>query len=344
LYFCVLLRDECRRSVDEKDSILPFGDGFYRWGAVGLRKAIAPKRCEPYRADGRKAEAMAAEAERFRVVTMKVLTMQLNSVTVMDIIAYSGAAMGIIFALTGYGAGASGFCGVFVMIMLAAEFFLPLRALGSYFHAAMNGVAASDRLFRILDMEEPERGGIEIGQKHDMMLEGLRFAYDEGREILRDITMEFPQGGFVSIVGESGSGKSTIASILSGRSRKYRGNATVGGVELSEIDEASLMKNVTYIDHNSYLFKGTVEENLRLAKPDASEQALWRALGRVKLSGFLIAQAGLQTSVAENGANLSGGQRQRLALGGGLCTTARCIYLMKRHPTSMLRARTTLRR
>ncbi|MGI5900268.1 MAG: ABC transporter ATP-binding protein/permease [Christensenellales bacterium] len=271
-----------------------------------------------YQADGRKAEEMAEEAETFRVVTMKVLTMQLNSVTIMDIIAYSGAAAGLIFALIGYRSGSTTFLGSFVMIMLAAEFFLPLRALGSYFHTAMSGVAASDRLFRILDIEEPKQGQVEIGKSFDMTLSHLSFAYDDSRDILHDINMEFPHGGFFSIVGESGSGKSTIASILTGRSRKYTGSAAIGGVELSEIREESLMKNVTCIDHNSYLFKGTVEENLRLGKLDASRDEIWQALDRVKLSGFLRREKGLDTSVAENGANLSGGQRQRLALARGL--------------------------
>ncbi len=271
-----------------------------------------------YQADARKAEEMAEESETFRVVTMRVLTMQLNSVTIMDIIAYSGAAAGLIFALIGYRSGTTSFWGSFVMIMLAAEFFLPLRALGSYFHTAMSGVAASDRLFRILDIDDPMPVFAQVGERYDMALKGVSFSYDGSREILQDINMEFPQGGFYSIVGESGSGKSTIAAILTGRSRRYSGSATIGGVELSEIREESLMKNVTCIDHNGYLFKGTVEENLLLGKPDASREELWQGLERVKLDGFLLAEKGLDTHVAENGANLSGGQRQRLALARGL--------------------------
>lgn len=271
-----------------------------------------------YQADERKAKEMAVEAEHFRVVTMKVLTMQLNSITVMDIIAYSGAAAGLIFALLGYRNGATSFWGSLVLIMLAAEFFLPLRALGSYFHTAMSGVAASDRLFRILDLEEPPPGQAQVGEQYDMALADLSFAYEEQREILHDISMEFPQGGFVSIVGESGSGKSTIAAILTGRIRSYTGRAVIGGVELSQVREASLMQQVTCIDHNSYLFKGTVEENLRLGKPQATAEELWQTLGRVNLRGFLMGEQGLQTHVAEGGANLSGGQRQRLALARGL--------------------------
>lgn len=271
-----------------------------------------------YQADERKAQELAEESEHFRVVTMKVLTMQLNSITIMDIIAYGGAAAGLIFALLGYHSGATTFWGCFVIIMLSAEFFLPLRALGSYFHTAMNGMAASDKLFRILDLPEPKQGTGEIGSTHAIVLDHLDFSYDESRQILTDICITIPQGSFVSIVGESGSGKSTIASILTGRSKHYSGSATIGPLELSQIREDSLMQNITCISHNSYLFKGTVEENLRLGKPNATEDELWQALDRVKLRDFLLAEGGLFTPVAENGSNLSGGQRQRLALARGL--------------------------
>lgn len=271
-----------------------------------------------YQADEKKAQELAQESEHFRAVTMKVLTMQLNSITVMDIIAYGGAALGLIIALLGYRSGVTDLWGCFVIVMLSAEFFLPLRALGSYFHTAMNGMAASERMFRILDMEEPDEGGLDVGAEHGAELSDLSFTYDGSREILHGINMEFPQGGFVSIVGESGSGKSTVAAILTGRCRRYDGSASIGGRELKTLREESVMKNVTCIEHKSYLFKGTVEENLLLGNPDADEAGLWRVLERVKLSDFLRAEQGLKTPVAENGANLSGGQRQRLALARGL--------------------------
>lgn len=271
-----------------------------------------------FQADGEKAREMAEESERFRVVTMRVVTMQLNSVTVMDIIAYGGAAAGMILAVTGYYAGTIGLWGCFVIIMLSAEFFLPLRTLGSYLHTAMNGLAASDKMFRILDLEEPARGAAEIAGEYGMRLSNLRFTYDGSREVLRGVDMDIPQGRFISIVGESGSGKSTIASILTGRCRRYEGSAAIGPHELSAVREESLMAHVTRVNHDSYLFKGTVEDNLRLGKPEADEAELWRALERVRLKEFLLQGEGLKTPVAERGANFSGGQRQRLALARAL--------------------------
>ena len=279
-----------------------------------------------YQADGSKAEDMAEQSEKFRKITMKVLTMQLNSITIMDIIAYGGAAVGLIFSLSAFSGGVISFWDCFVMIMLAAEFFLPLRTLGSYFHTAMNGMAASDKMFRILDMEEPTERKVTVGVDKSISLKNLGFSYDGERQVLNDITMDMAQGSFTAIVGESGSGKSTIASILAGRSIGYSGTAMLGGANIGEIAEDDLMRTVTYIGHNSYLFKGTVAENLRLGRPDASDDELWTALRQVRIDVFLSGQQGLNTCIDENGVNLSGGQRQRLALARALLHDAH-IYI-----------------
>ena len=130
--------------------------------------------------------------------------------------------------------------------------------------------------------------------------------------------MEFPKGGFVSIVGESGCGKSTVAAVLMGRNRGYGGSVKIGGRELKCIGEAELMKNITYVSHQSYLFKGTVRENLLMGKQDASDQELWETLKRVNLAGFLKSGGGLDTLLTEKASNLSGGQCQRLALARAL--------------------------
>lgn len=271
-----------------------------------------------YQADEYKAEEMAVEAEHFRKITMKVLTMQLNSITIMDIVAYGGAAAGLILSLNAFSQGAVSFWGCFVMIMLAAEFFLPLRALGSYFHTAMNGMAASEKMFRVLDMEEPASRCKTAGDDKSLHIETLSFSYDGERQVLSELSIEIPEGSFVAIVGESGSGKSTIASILTGRSTGYSGKARLGGADISAITESELMRTITYIGHSSYLFKGTVAENLRLGNPDATNQALWDVLNQVRIADFLTAQQGLTTPIEEGASNLSGGQRQRLALARAL--------------------------
>lgn len=271
-----------------------------------------------YQADEFKQQEMNEQAESFRKITMKVLTMQLNSITIMDLIAYGGAALGVILAATQFASGKIGLDGCLLIILLSADFFIPMRLLGSYFHIAMNGMAASDKIFRLLDLPEPEpkTGSVPAGCTIECW--NLRFSYEPEREILHGADMSFPRGSFTAVVGESGCGKSTVSAILMGRNKNYSGSVTVGGTELSEIDEGSLMHAVTYVSHRSYLFKGSVRANLLMGKPDASDAELWQVLERVNLADFLRGEDGLDTQLAERAANLSGGQCQRLALARAL--------------------------
>ena len=271
-----------------------------------------------YQADEFKHREMNEQSERFRKITMKVLTMQLNSITIMDLIAYGGAALGVILAVTQFRAGHVDLAGCILIILLAADFFLPMRMLGSFFHIAMNGMAASDKIFRLLDLPEPEQKTETVPADCSIECRNLHFSYEADREILHGVDMAFPKGSFTAIVGESGCGKSTIASILMGRNKGYSGAVTVGGVALSEISEGSLMEHFTYISHQSYLFKGTVRENLLMARRDAGEEEAWRVLEQVKLADFLRGEKGLDTVLNEKASNLSGGQCQRLALARAL--------------------------
>ena len=271
-----------------------------------------------YQSDDFKQDQMNEEAEKFRRITMKVLTMQLNSITIMDLIAYGGAALGMVMAVTQFQAGKVELAGCLLIILLSADFFIPMRQLGSFFHIAMNGMAASDKIFRLLDLPEPDQGTQSVPADYPITCRNLRFAYEENREIIHGIDLNFPVGGFTAIVGESGCGKSTIASILMGRNRGYGGSVKIGGVELSELSEASLMENITYISHQSYIFKGTVRDNLRMGKSAASDEQLWAALEQVNLADFLRSENGLDTLLTERGGNLSGGQCQRLALARAL--------------------------
>lgn len=271
-----------------------------------------------YQSDAYKNEQMNVESEKFRKITMKVLTMQLNSITIMDLVAYGGAALGMIMAVTQYRDYHVSLQGCLLIIVLSADFFIPMRQLGSFFHIAMNGMAASDKIFKLLDMPEQNQGEQEIGEDCTIVCSELSFGYEEDKEILHNISMSFPKGSFTAIVGESGSGKSTIAGILTGHNRQYRGSVTIGGISLPEIKEASLMKNVTYVSHNSYLFKGTVRDNLLMGNPQASDEELWKALEQVKLADFLRNEKGLDTELTEKASNLSGGQCQRLAFARAL--------------------------
>lgn len=271
-----------------------------------------------YQADAFKHREMNEQSEHFRKITMKVLTMQLNSITIMDLIAYGGAALGVILATLQFQAGKVDLFGCIMIILLGADFFLPMRILGSFFHIAMNGMAASDKIFRLLDLPEPEQKNAVVPEDCSIECENLRFAYEADREVLHGVSLSFPKGSFTAIVGESGCGKSTISAILMGRNKGYAGKITVGGVSLSKISEDSLMKNITYVSHQSYLFKGTVRENLLMANPKDCDDVLWDVLEQVNLADFLRGENGLDTMLNEKASNLSGGQCQRLALARAL--------------------------
>lgn len=266
-----------------------------------------------YQADEYKNLEMNRESEHFRKVTMAVLTMQLNSVTIMDFVAYGGAALGILLATRAFAAEELGLANVIFMILLSADFFLPMRRLGSYFHVAMNGMAASDKIFKFLSEDEPQEKTITVNGG-DLELKGLHFSYDKDREILHGIDMSIPRGSFIGIVGESGSGKSTIASLLTARNTADDGKLLIDGKDVNTICEESLMKSITYVGFGSVFFKGTVRENLLLADPGAADEKLWNILSDCALANDFESENGLDTLLLENAGNLSGGQKQRLAL------------------------------
>ena len=272
-----------------------------------------------YQADERKNVEMNEKAEEFRRITMKVLTMQLNSVSVMDIVAYAGSAVGVVIAIIQVKNGTITLPQAFLIIMLAADFFLPLRLLGSFFHVAMNGMAASDKLFKLLDTKEDEHG-TEIPENldGDIKIKDLSFSYDNEKTVLNDISATFKKHELISIVGESGCGKSTLASLLCGTTKGYSGGITIGGVEIKDIDEKTLMNNITAVNFNSYIFAGTVRENMLIADKSASDEKMIEALKMVNLWSFLSEQNGLDTKLNQQGSNFSGGQRQRLAIARAL--------------------------
>lgn len=274
-----------------------------------------------YQADARRHEKMNEEAEHFRVVTMKVLKMQLNSIIVMDIVALGGAAAGIAAGLLSFQAGELHLGGMLAVLLLSADFFIPMRQLGSFFHVAMNGMAASDKIFRLLDIEEDRSVGKQLPGEtvsHAVAAKALHFSYEADRKILNGIDLTIKEGSFTALVGKSGCGKSTIASLLLGQAEGYEGSLRLGDQEVREMSGQDLKREITLVSMNSYLFGGTVRENLKMAKPDASEEELWQVLKLVKLDEFLQGQGGLDTVLIEAGSNLSGGQRQRLALARAL--------------------------
>ena len=268
-----------------------------------------------YQADKARHEVMDEEAERFRAVTMRVLRTQLNSIVFMDVGAFGGAAAGMGMALWLLSVGSIDFTEVLLVALLSVDFFRPLRRLGSYFHVAMSGMAASDRIFNLLDLKEPTEGGTQVPAQGDhLLMSHVSFSWDGGREVLHDVSVDIPSVGLTAIVGESGSGKSTIAALLAGRAEGYEGKLLLGGRPLAHFDRKALARYVTTVPAASYLFAGTVKDNLLMGHPRASEEDMWSVLEGVDLAAFLRAQDGLDTRIEKRGENLSGGQRQRLAL------------------------------
>ena len=272
-----------------------------------------------YSADARKHEEMNGAAESFRKATMRLLTMQLNSITVMDLFAFGGAAVGMIAVLWQFSCGAATFAAAFSIVFLSSEFFIPMRTLGSFFHTAMGGMAAAEKMYAILDAPLPVDGACEV-DPHDARVEcrGVGYSYDGKRQVLEGVDFSAPCGSFIGVTGESGSGKSTLAGIFSGANARYTGEVSIGGIDLRDISAESLRKTITTVPFSSYVFKGTLRSNLLLAKPDAGDEELWRALAKCRLAGFVRESGGLDMEIAAEGANLSGGQRQRLAFARAL--------------------------
>lgn len=300
------------------DAYTDLGDGF-------LENLQGLTTLKVYSADADRHEKMNQASERFRVVTMKVLTMQLNSITIMDLVAYGGTALGSILCVRTFLLGDLSLGHAIAMILLASEFFLAMRALGSYFHVAMNGMAASERMFRLLDLPEGEEGE-QKAENGNITIENLSYSYDGEKQVLSNLNQTIPRGGLVSVCGESGSGKSTLAGLISGLYTGFEGRIQIGQVEVRDATKQSLRQLVTVVASGSYLFAGTVRNTLLEGRESATETEMWQTLERVKLRDFVQVQGGLDMPLTERAANLSGGQRQRLALARALMKNSP-IYL-----------------
>lgn len=288
-------------------------------GALFLESIQGLTTLKVFGADEGRHRRMNEEAEKFRKATMRLLTMQLNSVIVMDIFAFAGAAVGIVVMLNSYAAGTVTFAGAFAFVFLAADFFIPLRTLGSFFHTATGGMAAAERMYRIIDAPEPACGTQAVTcTSVGIECRNVSYSYDGTRTVLQNADFTARPGGFVGITGASGSGKSTLAGILTGANLSYTGSVTIGGIDLRDISAESLRDTVTYVGFRSFLFAGTVRSNLLMARAEASDDELWEALSRCRIDDFVRRSGGLDAPVSAEGTNLSGGQRQRLAMARAL--------------------------
>ncbi|MFR4813956.1 ABC transporter ATP-binding protein/permease [Peptoniphilus sp.] len=280
---------------------------------------------EVFNADEDYNDLLNEKAEDFRVKTMKLLMMQLNNITVLDLISYTGSALGIILSIYYYSKGQLSIFAAFSFILLSQEFFLPLRRLGALFHVAMNGITAANSLFEILEIESIEDfKNVLKDEKVDVEVKNLSFSYGE-KEILKDLNMKIKSNKITAIVGESGCGKSTLAKLVGGFERNYNGEILYNG--LSEISNDSLNENIMLVDNNPYFFKESLRYNLKIANKNADDEKLIEVLEEVGLYSYFKNIGGLDSILESAGNNLSGGQKQRLAIGRALLKEPKILIL-----------------
>lgn len=271
------------------------------------------KELKIFQADAAQHVKINESAEEFRVITMKVLVMQLASTTIMDLVAYGGAGVGIALAVCGAAFWGLNPIAALFLCLVAVEFFLPLRAFGSAFHVAMNGASAGKKIISLLNAPDPE-WGTESADGKEIRLENVTFSYDGKRDVLKNVNMTFPEKGMTAIVGESGSGKSTVVNMLVGAFRPQKGEVTVGGKRLETLSRENWYSHLSAVSYNTYIFNESVRDNFRMAKESVSDEEIFAALEKVNLKEFVEENGGLDKVITEDANNISGGQKQRLAL------------------------------
>ncbi|MDE7328623.1 MAG: ABC transporter ATP-binding protein/permease [Clostridia bacterium] len=271
------------------------------------------KELKIFKADEAQHGKINESAEEFRKITMKVLVMQLASTTIMDLVAYGGAGAGIALAVSGAAFWGLAPIKALFMALVAVEFFLPLRAFGSAFHVAMNGASAGKKIISLLNTPDPVWGEEEV-ENTSIEINDVTFSYDGKRNVLKSVSLSFPEKGMTAIVGESGCGKSTVVNMLVGAFRPQSGSVCVGGKSLESLSRESYYSRLAAVSYNTYIFNQTVRENFALANESVSDETIYGALEKVNLAQFIRENGGLDKVISEDANNISGGQKQRLAL------------------------------
>ena len=271
------------------------------------------KELKIFQADAAQNIKMNETSEEFRKITMKVLVMQLASTTIMDMVAYGGAGLGIALTIHAVVNGSLSAYAALFLILVAVDFFLPLRAFGSAFHIAMNGASAGNKILSLLAQPDPVWGS-ETVDSTEITVKDVTFSYDGKRDVLKHASMNFNSTGMHAIVGESGSGKSTVVNLLLGAYHPQQGSILVGDKLLETLSRDAYYSHISVVSYNTYIFNETIRQNFALAKANVTDEEIYNALKKVNLYDFIIDNGGLDKVITEDAANISGGQKQRLAL------------------------------
>ena len=271
------------------------------------------KELKIFQADAAQNIKMNETSEEFRKITMKVLVMQLASTTIMDMVAYGGAGLGIALTINAVVNGSLSAYAALFLILVAVDFFLPLRAFGSAFHIAMNGASAGNKILSLLAQPDPVWGSVTV-ENTEITVKDITFSYDGTRDVLKHASMKFGSTGMYAIVGESGSGKSTVVNLLLGAYHPQQGSILVGNKPLETLSRESYYSHISVVSYNTYIFNETIRQNFMLAKDNVTDEEIYSALKKVNLYDFIIDNGGLDKVITEDAANISGGQKQRLAL------------------------------
>ncbi len=270
--------------------------------------------------DKKMEEEMKKNSEEFRRITMKVLVMQLFSTTIMDLVAYGGASVGIVLTLLGLRNQEVTFQIAMFMVLIGAEFFLPMRALGSAFHVAMNGATAGKKVITMLKEECMENGTEKMDTISEIQLENVSYHYPDAKEnILQNINMVLKKG-FTSLIGDSGCGKSTLSKILTRQLEGYEGKIRIDAKELSSLDIADYRKHVCYLSNDTFLLHLSIRDGFRFYHPELDEKTMLALLEEVSLKDRVMDAGGLDYVPQEGANDLSGGEKQRLVLSYYLST------------------------
>jgi len=294
-----------------------------------------------FNASRREAEVIARISDEYRRSTMSVLRVAFLSSAVLEF--FSTVSIAVVAVLIGFRllSGEMDFFRGFFVLLLAPEFYLPLRSMGTHYHARLDAVGAAEGIIGWLERPVPPAPQRlrppPPGPGLAIRFEAVHFAYEPGREALRGLSLAIGAGERVALVGASGAGKTTVVNLLLGFVRPDAGRITVNGIDLAEIDPEAWRTRLAWVPQNPRLFHGTILDNLRLARPDADHQAIETAARQARAEAFIRAlPGGWEARVGEGGQGLSGGQIQRLALARAFLRDAPLVILDE--PTASLDA------